>query len=387
LEIHASGAAPIKDPGIIFPTGTSIETLPEPESADALEVLPEILDLSEDQCQLALIWLMALFQADGRYPVLVIIGPRQSGKTRLARNIRWLVDPHPTPLLPVPSGVDELKAAVRDNAILAFDNVGEVPDWLQESLLALAQGTALSVRANARPVRYKRLTILVCEDLPESPDLMEHAIVLRLKERPASQFKNKTTLDSKFYRQWGKAFGSLVKLCSAALRHRDTVELTTVHKDADLEKWILAVDKGLGLSGKLMAVFARSLEQAMATIVDERPALRAFQSLVKAKGSVKATATQLLNQIEPFLDSPKDVRFPTSGKSLAKLLRAHARFMGDIDIEFNVRTGKDRDRNIMATWTSHKTGYGSSETDQPLVKATAKSKKEGSEALDQPSFI
>jgi hypothetical protein len=58
-----------------------------------------------------------------------------------------------------------------------------------------------------------------------------------------------------------------------------------------------------------------------------------------------------LGQIDQYLDKPKDARYPKTGKALAKLLRDHARFMPDIEMEFDVRTGKDRDRNIVATWT------------------------------------
>ena len=194
LEIDAEGAAINKDAGVIFPTRVCMESLPKPEDGDAREVLPEFLDLPEGECRLALIWLMSAFQADGRYPILVISGPRQSGKTRLATNLRQLLDPHPVPLLPLPKDHRELKAAVLDNAVLAFDNVEKV--LLQEELLALATGTALALPGWSRPVQCRRPTIMVCRDLPDAPDLMENAIVLRLKERPARAFKMQVGIGS-----------------------------------------------------------------------------------------------------------------------------------------------------------------------------------------------
>jgi len=155
-----------------------------------------------------------------------------------------------------------------------------------------------------------------------------------------------------------------------------------VHKDAALKKRILALDKGLNLQGQLMVAFVRNLEEALETVVAERPALRAFRALVKAKGSVKATGTQLLELIEPLLDSPKDARYPTSGKAMAKLLREHERFMPEIEIEFNVRTGKDRDRNIVARWKSAEVAV------VPMPpKEAAKPKKEKRVAPDQPTFL
>jgi hypothetical protein len=145
LEIDAEGAVPTQEPsietGIIFPTRASMKRLPEPADGNALDILPEFLGLSDEQCRLALSWLMSTFQADGKHPILIITGPRQSGKTRMATDLRQLLDPHPVPLLPMPNDDRELKAAVLDNALLAFDNVVKVS--LEEELLALAAGTAL----------------------------------------------------------------------------------------------------------------------------------------------------------------------------------------------------------------------------------------------------
>lgn len=350
-------------------------------------MLPESLGLSETQCLLVVIWLMAQFQQEGRYPFLIISGPSQSGKTRLATDIRRLLDPRTLSLLSLSVSRDAFKAAVSDNAILAFDNVETVPDWLANDLLRLAEGTPFPVPGLTQHVRRKVPTILVCKDLPDSPKLIENAIILRLKERQATEFKTKQTLDRIFVQRWPKAFGSLVNLCSKALNLQNTIKLTAVQKDAELERWILALDKSLNLEGKLLDAFTRSLEQALADIVNERPALRAFLALVKARGRVIATATKLLDDLESFLDGPKDARYPTSGKGFVKLLRDHERFMPDIEFETNVRTGKARDRNIVAIWKSPQAGNGNHSIALSSVTATIKPKKGGNEAPDQPKLL
>lgn len=88
LEIDAKHAIPSQEPsieaGVIFPTRSTMKSLPKPEDGNVLEVLPEFLNLSEEQCLLVLSWVMSTFQADGKHPILVITGPRQSGKTRMA---------------------------------------------------------------------------------------------------------------------------------------------------------------------------------------------------------------------------------------------------------------------------------------------------------------
>jgi hypothetical protein len=240
------------------------------------------LDLPEAETLLALIWLMSLLQADGRYPILIFIGPPQSGKTRVASSIRQLLDPHALSLLPLPRNREGLNDAVSENANLAFDNVEKIPAGMAEDLLALAEGTALSFPGHSSPVHCKRPTILVCKELPDAPGLMENAIVLRLKERPATKFKSKSTMNRLFNQHHAKAVGSLIELCSQALRHWDVVAVEAAHRDVDMERWILAIDKNLGLDGKLREAFASSLEQTPASIINDRPAVRAFQALVQA---------------------------------------------------------------------------------------------------------
>jgi hypothetical protein len=389
LEIHATGAIPSQEPsietGIVFPTRASMKRLPEPEDGDVLDVLPELLGLSEEECLLVLSWLMSSFQADGKHPILIITGPRQSGKTRMATILRQLLDPHRVPLLRMPEDDRELKTAVLDNAVLAFDDVAKVP--LQKELLALAAGTAFHFSGWSQPVQCKRPIIMVCKDLPDAPDLLENAIILRLKDRPAEAIKSKPELDRKFCEQHPKALGSLVKACSLALKYRKTIKLDAVHIDAELERWNRGLDQGLNLGGKMLAALRHNLEQTLTDIVKERPATRAFLALVKAKGAVKKTATQLLEEIEPFLDGPKDARYPTSGKQLAKLLRDYKRFMTDIEIDFDVLTGKNRDRNIVATWHGPKpTASGCTGGPAP-VKVTVKRKKAEGFAQDQPMLL
>jgi hypothetical protein len=226
---------------------------------------------------------------------------------------------------------------------------------------------------------------MVCKDLPCARDLLEGAIIIRLKERPPQAFKSKAELDRLFGEHHAKAFGSLAKAAKLALQQRQNIELDAVHNDADLERWNQALDRGLSLSGRMVAALRNNMEQTLADIINERPAIKAFLALVKAKGSVKATATELLAEFEPFLDGPKDARYPTCGKQLAKLLRDYTRFMTDVEIDFNVRTGKDRDRNIVATWQGLKPAASSSAP--PPAKATVKRKKAEAVSQDQPALL
>jgi hypothetical protein len=387
LKIDASGVAPSDDPHVLFPTRVDMLDLPDPEEDDALEVLPDVLGLDDAQCLLVLIWFMALFQAEGRYPPLIISGPSQSGKTRLATNIRQVVDRSAIPVLPLPRNSKELMAAAAHNFILAFDNAGVVPGWLVEELLALSKGTAFPAARGDRPIQRKAPTILVCDEIPDAPDLIQNAIILRLKDRPAVGLLGEVALDQHLEDMTPKAFGSLAYLAAKALAHFPGVQLEAVYRDAASEKWIAAADLSLGPKGKLMAALRHNTEEVSKDILNDTPALRAFMDLLKAEGSVATTASDLLNALEPFLKGPKGARWPKSGKAFASLIRRHMRYMPNIEIEFVRSTGKNRDRNIVASLKSTPAGDGATAVPRAASKRIATAKKWSDEALEQPSLI
>jgi hypothetical protein len=163
--------------------------------------------------------------------------------------------------------------------------------------------------------------------------------------------------------------------------------LTDVYKDAALEKWLLAVGMALDLKGKILMAYRENGGQALSDIVDDNPPVRAFLDLLHANRTVTATATDMLALTEPFLAQPKGARWPKSGKEFAAVLRRFAYAMPDVEIEFDVRTGKNRDRNIVASLKPSKVGDEAYGGGPPASKRVTKIKKGSDKAPDQLALL
>jgi hypothetical protein len=175
------------------------------------------------------------------------------------------------------------------------------------------------------------------------------AIILRLKDRPVVQLKTRSSLELELRNGHPEVIGAIAGLAVKALASMSSISLDEVHKDASLEKWLLAIDAALNLEGELMVAYRENGARALSDIVDANPPVQAFLNMLQAKGSVSATATEMLMLVEPFIAGSKGLRWPKSGKEFATILRRHVYAMRDVEIEFDVRTGKARDRNIVAT--------------------------------------
>jgi putative DNA primase/helicase len=385
LEVSAEGHEIVGEHGLIFPTDPGMVPLPAPvEEADALGTLSGLFGLDERQTLLVLAWLMGNFQPDGRIPVLIVTGPTGSGTTRLAAAIRKLIDPAQVPLLPFPRKPGDLADLAARNAFLAFDNVQNIPEAYRGAIAAFAEGTSGRDRRTGATLSYKIPTILVCEELSRAGALARDAIVVRLKDRDVCEIKSRAVLDREFSATHARALGALVGLASKAMALRETVELETVFKDAAFERWLLAVDKALTANGKLMETYRRNGQTVLANIVADTPALSGFMSMLRSKGDVTATAKDMMCLIEPFLTEQKGSHWPKTPREFSSLLRASAYAMPEVEIEFGVRTGKARDRMIVARLKVTKAEEIRS---APSAARRVKACKKAPETNEQPCLI
>jgi hypothetical protein len=384
LTVSADGCEFVGERGPIFPTEPNMIALPAPvKEPNVLGTLSKLYDLDEHQTLLVLAWLIASFQADGRVPPLIVTGAPKSGKSRLAIDIRQLIDPAQVPLLAFPHKPSDFIALAASNSVLAFDNVRKVPQACRDAIIALAEGTASCDRRTGTTSKYKVPTILVCEDLCSAGELARDAIVVRLRGREVRKMKSKTILDKEFNAAHARALGALVGLAVRTKASDETVELNTIFKDAALERWLLAVDKVLAASGKLMQAYHQNGQAVLSDIVSDNPALSAFMGMVRARGGATATAMDMMSLIEPFLTGPKGSHWPKGPKEFATLLRNSVYAMPDVEIEFDVRTGKERHRMIVASLKVQKKEGKSA----PPAARPAGVRKKVPEDVGQPCLI
>jgi putative DNA primase/helicase len=191
-------------------------------------------------------WLLAALRPIGPYPILILKGPHDTGKTTTARMLRTLVDPVAAPFLPKPATDSQLHRMAWDNRILAFDNVIRLAPAQAESLIRIATGAGFFIPEphNSRDpisVDFQRPIILTVPENSEAPRLL-HSSAFIVELRPANHRRESQILHE-FDWIHPLALGALLDATAAAL-----AGFAKQQADTDLLAWTTAAAPALALS-------------------------------------------------------------------------------------------------------------------------------------------
>ena len=140
IRIGPEGWTVVDNPCVHFRRRQAYLPLPTPSREGSIELLRPYVNLNDRDFRLLIVWMAAALRPVGPYPVLAIYGDQGSTKTTLAKVIRMLIDPHARSLRAQPRSTRSLMAAAVNVWLLAYDNLGVLPDWLSDGLCLLSTG-------------------------------------------------------------------------------------------------------------------------------------------------------------------------------------------------------------------------------------------------------
>lgn len=180
------------------------------------------------------------------------------------------------------------------------------------------------------------------------------------------------------------AFRTLIDHVALAQRILPNLARDDIHKDGEPSAMILAMDKAMEANGTLTRAYHDNVNATIAMLIEDTPAIQAFMKLLRSKARLEATAAEILEMIEPFVAGPKDARFPRAPKAMAGILRRFAPFLTNVKMEFDARTGKNRDRIIVASIETTSVGKpkGTGASPSRPIKPSG-----GAGSVEQPSLL
>jgi hypothetical protein len=329
VRVAAEGWEIINRPGVPFWRPPGQLAFPVPARGGSIDLLRNYVNLLERHWPLLVGWLTAGFRPRGPYPVLVLTGEQGSAKTTLAQVCRRLVDPHAALLRSLPRSERDLMVSAHNNWLLAFDNISKLTDWQSDALCRLSNGGGFAARGLYTDDReivlsaQRPIILNGIDDFITRADLIDRCIFLSLPRIQSDERESDEAFWAGFDRDYSALMGALFDAVAGGIRNWPAVELTTLSRMADLDRWGEAVMRGLGSPpGTFVAAYHANRRLACADALEQSPVAAALGALLARNPVLETNANHLLKILAPF--RPKHASaangWPTSPWALSRTL-------------------------------------------------------------------
>lgn len=330
-------------PGALFMKPGDALPLPEPERGGSLDELRPFVNVATEADWLLLVaWLLGVMMPRGPYPLLGLTGEAGSGKSRMARVLRAVVDPSRASDRGAPRDLDAVIAAARHCRVLPLDNLSYIGNDMSDLLCRVASGGSVGARAlytnyDEATVQLERPIIINgITDLVARGDLASRTIALSLPLLPRRL--DEQAMDDAFREAHPRILGALLDACVVALQRREGVELgEDAPRMAGFARWIEAAAPALGAEpGEFLKAYGQNRLASTRVVLDSDPlASRLVQLAVEG---FDGTASQLLEAIGSPAGSDKG--WPRTPNVLSGKVRRLAGALRDIGIDCTIRRTK-----------------------------------------------
>lgn len=288
----------------------------------ALDQFAELFSLNAADRARVFAWLIGALRPTGPYPILVLHGPVNSGKTVLARALRALIDPSPALVRRLPDRADDLLPFAFENWILAFDDTYRFSTKISEALCAISSGDALRISQpdsrDALEFEIARPIILAAPHDETKPawapprSLSNRTVVIQ--RAPIKRLHPEAALWSEFESLRPAMLAALAQAAVMALHRIRGIDLPSVTRFPDAAVWAAAAAPALGVTEQTMV---EAITDPAAIWVGSDPLRDALRALLSPNAAWTGDATALLNQLRAI--APR-AELPSTPKGLSQAL-------------------------------------------------------------------
>ncbi|MGB6736304.1 MAG: hypothetical protein WBE55_11225 [Candidatus Sulfotelmatobacter sp.] len=275
--------------------------------------------------QLILTWLAFTLQKNGAHPILNLIGEQGTAKSTLCRLLRNTVDPNKAPLTSSPRDLRDSVIAANNSAIIAYDNLSRIPDWLADAMCRMATGEGFRTRELWTDADEKIFSILrpqitnSIEDATYRGDWLDRSVRIMLRDIPDDRRLEDTKLQKQFSTAHPKILGALLTVVSEGMRRVPKVVLPQKPRMADFAVFGVAIEEVLGFGeGSFLSAYNKNRQQVNNLVVAANPLGWCLMTLLRDhKNSWKGSNSELLSSLNQILrgDTGDRIRVPRSWPS------------------------------------------------------------------------
>ncbi|HUJ20603.1 MAG TPA: hypothetical protein VLX58_03730 [Bryobacteraceae bacterium] len=288
----------------------------------ALDQFARLFSLDATDRARVFAWLIGALRPAGPYPILILHGPVNSGKTVLARALRALIDPSPALIRRLPDRADDLMPLAFENWILAFDDTYGFSAKISEALCAISSGDALRISQSdsrdALEFEIARPIILAAphdETKPAwTPGRSLSNRTVMIQRAPIQRLYPEAALWSEFESLRPAMLAALAQAAATALHRIRNIDLPSATRFPDAAVWAAAAAPAFGLSEQTMV---QAITDPAAIWIGSDPLRDALCTLLAPHAAWTGDATHLLNQLRVI--APR-AELPNTPKDLSQAL-------------------------------------------------------------------
>lgn len=356
VRITADGWSVTDNPPVKFRRTRGTLPLPKPEPGGSIEDLWRFANVNEDDRPLVLAWLAAVLRPNKPFPVLVLHGEQDSGKSTTAKVLRLLVDDNKAPLRSLPKDERDLMIAANNSWVISLDNLSSMSVAQSDWLCRLSTGGGFATRklfsdGDEILLSLTRPTIMNgIDEVISRSDLLDRSIMLHLPK--VTGRCDEATFWADFESARPRILGALldavchgianIKNVTTEVRSNEDLELPRL---ADFTLWGMSCEAGFNLGADS---FFKSYKNNRAGVhslaLDCDPFAETVISFMKVRGEdvYEEKPSVFCSQIMAFADNlAKTPSFPKNPKSIGRRLQLLAPNLREHGVEY---TAPDRNK-------------------------------------------
>ncbi len=315
VEVSTTGYRVIdsRDCPVRFTRSDGNLPLPIPEPGGNLQDLWTLLPVKAESKPLLLGFLIFCLIPTGDKPILVLSGPKGSGKSTVAQVLKRLVDPGKGALLPAVGDRRQMAVTASNRWLLIFDNLTSLTTEQQDTLCCTSTGAGFSTRTlhtdlDETFVEYTRPQILTSVDLiPTRSDLLDRCVLVGLDRISDDDRLTDEELEERIDSLAPKLLGALLDCVSEGLKNLAATRPGKLPRMASFARFAIAAEPAYSSvcqGFEFLPSYQGNIGNAQTAAIEANPIAAAILEIVSPE-QMEVTPKELVEKLKGVSDDPK----------------------------------------------------------------------------------
>lgn len=309
VKITAEGYKLIKTPSKMFLQNDTYKAQVKPKTAVSNE-LPDLLAphfklQSREHLFLLAMYLVSAFMSPTiKCPLLIMVGDKGSSKSTIMRRIESIIDPKYTDLSGASNSCADLQLQLNNNRFVSIDNISYLSQKTSDLLARAITGGSASKRklyTDDQEV-FLNLHCLIAINgihlIAKSTDLLDRALIFRLKRISSTEIKNESELDEAFAKDLQSILGAIFDAVSKVMADKNPVEIQKKIRMVDFFETAIKVGRTFGLKDEETAkIIWKNHQEVNQQSLQENLIAQCIRELMADCTEYKGSVTDLLHDL------------------------------------------------------------------------------------------